>query len=1123
MAPASSLAALMASPATSGGDATVLAHGQTLPDISLGSLGSSFRSEDEEREQAEREARATRNDRPSRATRRLSNRSAESSSSRLSPPRIPSSALLSISPPSTVRKSSSHSALPESQAPRRPRVLKRRTSSSSVSASSSSDIDGPLKARYGDGAETDDDALLSSLSLATSPVKRGVQAPKKDPYHGGISRRGGRHSVAAGDMSNNGPMTLRDQEKQLEESKKEVFNLQLENHFLKERLSNMAPEHIEAALKENVKLKLEILNLSKELKKLKKLVLQQDRDLAAASRGGGGGGSGGTNNNDRGELRELEKMWKDEKEKRKLAEESIKQLKSQLSERDNNKDSEEEERLREKLDDIEKSEQIWIKRSEELEIELDELKGQFDDNQQELLNLQDLNDKQQDEIENLKDQLQQNQSSSLSKNKEKRLNEKLQELENENANLQADLSLAKKGALSEADAELLEEKLNELQDQLASAQLDVESREREIEELNNELDAKVRDHEKELQQVEEEWRDEVLEARAQVDELKDALDSREQDTKEVHEALRDREEELTTALNKIEDLQAVQAETHDRLEETLRNIENDNREKDGELLEANREVEELGQRVYELEEALEDQRIKESDLQSDLKSADEAFENAKSHYENLVTALKEARRKLQDEKDDLHLQIQRDEQSRLNELDRITRERKGDEDKWKRTLQEKDQIVSRLTTELETARERVLQRDKDLNVVENALRSLEDERKKLGDEHTSDRFGLELELERLQRDLSRTEDELELLRNDLNDREEGLRERDLDLARMLDKQRDLENRLASERQGRLNMSDKLDQTNKIAKQHEREAVHLRERIEELEPLLTETQQERFAIQKQSDTQGRERTELLLRVFRDVNRFLGKDDANPPAQFNLFRDGLLQRLKIMIQVRTDFEKRIKETESSVDQRVNELKKQLEQKWRALDNFEAAVKKLELTKMQWKSKYTMKEGELEAAKSRNHELASQLSSNRTGMITSSSSEIRSLTQRAELAEKRALNSSNQLSILESRLAELQSKSGQAENKWEVRVKEYENRLRIAGEKIKTEKQGGKERALQLEAQVRDLERQIQETKKRNQRVEGVMASANHLLPDQNQDFRRSSGDAAYAFGGSGRRSS
>jgi hypothetical protein len=44
----------------------------------------------------------------------------------------------------------------------------------------------------------------------------------------------------------------------------------------------------------------------------------------------------------------------------------------------------------------------------------------------------------------------------------------------------------------------------------------------------------------------------------------------------------------------------------------------------------------------------------------------------------------------------------------------------------------------------------------------------------------------------------------------------------------------------------------------------------------------------------------------------------------------------------------------------------LKRQLEQKWRALDTFEASVKKLELTRMQWRSKYALKDGELEAAK-------------------------------------------------------------------------------------------------------------------------------------------------------------
>ena len=89
---------------------------------------------------------------------------------------------------------------------------------------------------------------------------------------------------------------------------------------------------------------------------------------------------------------------------------------------------------------------------------------------------------------------------------------------------------------------------------------------------------------------------------------------------------------------------------------------------------------------------------------------------------------------------------------------------------------------------------------------------------------------------------------------------------------------------------------------------------------------------------------------------------------------------------------------------------------------------------------------------------------------GAVPGSPSQLKSLHERAASAERREGVAKRQLADLEARIAEMQAKSGQAENKWEARVREYENRLRIAGEKIKTEKQGGKERAVQLESQVR-----------------------------------------------------
>lgn len=95
------------------------------------------------------------------------------------------------------------------------------------------------------------------------------------------------------------------------------------------------------------------------------------------------------------------------------------------------------------------------------------------------------------------------------------------------------------------------------------------------------------------------------------------------------------------------------------------------------------------------------------------------------------------------------------------------------------------QVNARLQTELEAARDRVAVRDRDLLSVQNALRSLEDERRKLGDEHTSDRYSLELEMDRVKRDLMVVEEELDRARADVDAREETLRQRDLERAQLV--------------------------------------------------------------------------------------------------------------------------------------------------------------------------------------------------------------------------------------------------------------------------------------------------------------------------------------------------
>ncbi len=74
------------------------------------------------------------------------------------------------------------------------------------------------------------------------------------------------------------------------------------------------------------------------------------------------------------------------------------------------------------------------------------------------------------------------------------------------------------------------------------------------------------------------------------------------------------------------------------------------------------------------------------------------------------------------------------------------------------------------------------------------------------------------------------------------------------------------------------------------------------------------------------------------------------------------------------------------------------------------------------------------------------------------------------RANNADRRLANAQNQLAAAEEKMAAMNQKTTAADSKWEARVKEYESRLRTAEEKVKRERQGYKERVLELENQIK-----------------------------------------------------
>lgn len=63
---------------------------------------------------------------------------------------------------------------------------------------------------------------------------------------------------------------------------------------------------------------------------------------------------------------------------------------------------------------------------------------------------------------------------------------------------------------------------------------------------------------------------------------------------------------------------------------------------------------------------------------------------------------------------------------------------------------------------------------------------------------------------------------------------------------------------------------------------------------------------------------------------------------------------------------DFDKRSKEFEAKFTEKLTDMRKQLDNRWKQIDKFEGSLKTYADTKAGWKRKFSQKEGELEAIK-------------------------------------------------------------------------------------------------------------------------------------------------------------
>jgi len=452
-------------------------------------------------------------------------------------------------------------------------------------------------------------------------------------------------------------LTLRDQEKvgiynmylcltltrilqHIDNLKKENFNIKLRVHFLEERLAQLAPDQIDAALKQNINLKIEVQQRGMEMKKLKKLVLSLEHELERLQRGAGGS---------RGRERELEEKL-DEREW------ELQELRRRRSGH-----GDDDEALRE-----------TEARNAELEQDLENARGLLEDNMDEIERLKEIVERRGDDSmndgvngESRRDRLKRRVEELEAENEELRLKlddhaELLSHREDEKEDLADELDAlrlemedlqrrreAESAERSQSRAQILEEReereaveddLNAMRDKLAAAMIELQQKEEEIDQKNKEIDDLVSEHQRIVEVVEDEWRGEVEEARGQVEELRDVCISSLYSVALANplllQVLAERESESKDLRVNISELEANTNDLHAKFETAFAQLEQESDQKDEEIESMQETIDKLGEQIYHLED--ENDRLKE---ESDRLREEEAAE--RDRLEALAAALKE--------------------------------------------------------------------------------------------------------------------------------------------------------------------------------------------------------------------------------------------------------------------------------------------------------------------------------------------------------------------------------------------------------------------------------------------------------------------------------------------------
>ncbi|KAK5126253.1 hypothetical protein LTR85_010488 [Meristemomyces frigidus] len=488
----------------------------------------------------------------------------------------------------------------------------------------------------------------------------------------------------------------------------------------------------------------------------------------------------------------------------------------------------------------------------------------------------------------------------------------------------------------EGDFQEMEQELNEQAEDLRALQSErdealhaFEDKEQEYEKLEQEALGEIEHLTQQVEALEAQLQDahkRLQKTQTKLEHTTDGYKGLQGELREITQSVMNLEDEKQANMRTIQTLEQQLAEAEDEIqkwEQKCKELDQKNRK-----LEITQES--LHSEIGFLREEQEGDKIKIGELEDALNAAQQTIQDEQEKLREMEDAVMEERQ----QRDVLENQSKEEVQKVLDDLNTESGKTKDEVRKLRRALSAKE-------VEASTWKQK-------LDEFEQALRNM------LG-EPNGTKQSLLAEIERLQREMESTANQLDRARMDAADKDRLLRHRDGLLESTSLESRRLSDLLDKERASRRHDLEQFERTSRGQASHMREIAHHQSRVLELESAYSQDKRKMAALEQQYRDQLSERNNLLLALWNRLSTLCGTDwaqshslvDGKVPSveviqrSLGAFNKNIISAVKTIEAVIGSFKMRIRETEKTLWKDYQTLQQNFDLRVRRMDALEKAV--------------------------------------------------------------------------------------------------------------------------------------------------------------------------------------